>query len=105
LRDVDLQRLLRSVRRLVGPERLNQAIAGNNSVRLEQEHCQQDALLLPSQVKRTPVGEDLERAEDPKLHRSTLALRRKALKRHGSSDSDVDHGVDRFRDLACPRGL
>ena len=67
LRDVDLERLLGRLRRLLLPERIDQAIARNDPVRLQQQNRQQDALLLPPKLDRLPVGKHLQRAQDSEL--------------------------------------
>ena len=67
LRDVPLQRLARSRCRLLLPERVDQSIARDDAVRLQQEQREQRALLLPTQVEREPVRSHLERAEKTEL--------------------------------------
>ncbi len=68
LRDVHLQSLVRRRRRLVVPQRVDQPVAGDDPVRLHQEQSQKRALLLPAEIERSSVRQDLERAQDPKLH-------------------------------------
>src|SRR5437868_6823874 len=59
LRDVDLQRFLRRRGRLLLPKRVDQTVAGHDAVRLQQEECQQRALLLPTKIERQPVRSHL----------------------------------------------
>src|SRR5207253_2833221 len=67
LRDVDLQRFLRRRGRLLLPKRVDQTVAGHDAVRLQQEECQQRALLLPTKIERQPVRSHLERAQEIEL--------------------------------------
>src|SRR5437764_1118288 len=62
-----MQRLARGRRRLLLPERVDQSIARDDTVRLHQEQREQRALLLPTQVERKPVRSHLERAEKTEL--------------------------------------
>src|SRR5205823_3494343 len=81
LRDVHLERLLGRLRRLLLPERIDQALARNDPVRFQQQGRQQDALLQPPKVDRLPVGKDLQRAQDLELqHPSVLAPTHSQLK-------------------------
>lgn len=52
LRDENLEALVCSRRRLLLPDRLDQPVARDDSVRLQQEHRQEDALLLSAQIER-----------------------------------------------------
>ena len=62
LGDVDLNCLVRGLGRIVLPQRLDQTIARDKPVRVEEERGQECALLLRSQVASSPFGEHLERA-------------------------------------------
>ncbi len=68
LRDVHLQRLERGVGRLLVPERLDEAVRGHDVVGVEQERSQERPLLLPAEVERPAVLDNLERSQDPELH-------------------------------------
>jgi hypothetical protein len=68
LRDVDLERLSRLRRRALVPERVDQPIAGDDPVGLEEQHGQQCALLCSAQVDLLSVVHDLERTQDLELH-------------------------------------
>ena len=70
LRDVDLKRLLRRRRALLLPERVEQAVGGNDVVRVQQEHREQRPVLGASQSDDLPPVGHGEWAEDPELHRS-----------------------------------
>ena len=50
------------------PERIDQPVAGHDLVRIEQQHGEQGTLLRAAEVERLPVGDHLQRAEDPELH-------------------------------------
>ena len=70
-RDVHLQGLLRRVRRVVLPERVDQPVTGDDGVRVEEQRGQQRTLLGTAEVERLPVGDDLQRTEDPELQCAT----------------------------------
>src|SRR5258706_10630933 len=72
LRDVHLQRLAGGRRRLVPPQRVDQPLARDGAVRLEQEPREQRALLLPAQLERAPVVDHLERAEETEVHLTSV---------------------------------
>src|SRR5205807_1270488 len=44
-----------------------QTVAGHDAVRLQQEECQQRALLLPTKIEHQPVRSHLERAQETEL--------------------------------------
>ena len=73
LRDVHLQRLERGVGRLLVPERLDEAVRGHDVVGVEQERSQERPLLLPAEVEGPAVLDNLERSQDPELHRRHTA--------------------------------
>ena len=68
LRDVDLEGLLRSPRRLVLPERFDQALGGDDLVGVHQKHRQQRPVLGARELDRSLFLDHLERAENPELH-------------------------------------
>jgi len=73
LGDVQLQRLACSLGRVVLPQQVDEPIARDDAVWLQQQRCEQRPLLAPAQAQRAPVGADLERAQDAELHaRPTL---------------------------------
>jgi hypothetical protein len=67
-RDVPLERVPRGRRRAIAPELVDQALARDHSVRVEQEDCQERALFRAADRDLAAVLDDLERAEDPELH-------------------------------------
>jgi hypothetical protein len=73
LRDVDLKRLDGRFGRLLLPERVDQPVAGDDPVGLDQEQGQERSVLLPAQIERPAVREHLKRAEDAKVHRYLVA--------------------------------
>ena len=78
LRDVDLDRVPGCVRGLLAPERIDQAIAGDDLVRLQQESGQQRPALLAAERDRLTVEVHRERTEELELrttgrHRRFLA--------------------------------
>ena len=68
LGDVHLERLDRRVGRVVLPEGVDQAIARDDPVRMQQEHGEQRPLLGAGDVDRPAVLAQLERSENPVLH-------------------------------------
>ncbi len=74
LRDVDLQRLSRRLRRLLVPEGLDQPLLRDHAVRVHGKHGERGTLLGAAEVERPPVVEHFERAEDAEIHRLCLAV-------------------------------
>ena len=68
--DVDLQRRASGLGRSRVPKLVDQAVAGDNPVGLEQEEREQRTLLDAAEGELPAVVGDLERPEDPKLHAS-----------------------------------
>jgi|SRR6266516_7126415 len=52
----------------LSPEPFDQEIARNDLVGVNEEHCQECALLRPAQLEQAVVGFDLERPKNPELH-------------------------------------
>ena len=69
LRDVVLQRVRRVARRRVAPHRVDQHVRGDDLVRPQEQEREQGALTLAAEHERMPVRDDLERPQDPELHR------------------------------------
>ena len=69
--DVVLQRPGRRGRRVVAPDAVDQALARDDVVRLEQQQGCDRPPFRPTQGQPALAVEDLERTEDPKLHSST----------------------------------
>src|SRR5207245_8125829 len=67
-RDLHTQRLEPGGRLLLSPEVLEQAVAGDDLVRAQQQETEQRALTVTTKRKRLPVTDDLERSQDPVLH-------------------------------------
>ena len=70
VRDVDLHRLLCRLRPLILPERVDQALGGDDLVRVQEEHRQQRAVLGACQGHHSLPVDHVEWTEDPELHRS-----------------------------------
>jgi hypothetical protein len=64
---VDLDGVARRCRRVLGPQLLDQAIAGDDPVGLQQQDRQQRALLRSTEREPVPVRADLERTEDAEV--------------------------------------
>lgn len=65
--------------RLLAPERVHEKLGRDDVIRLEQEHCEDRALLLAAERERAPVvGEYLERPEDPELRHTRVVAARAA---------------------------
>ena len=62
-----LKRGRRGARRLLTPQRVDQAIGGDHASDIEEQECEDRALLLSAQGKRFAVGGGLERTEDSEL--------------------------------------
>ena len=75
LRDVDLERVARRVRRVLTPERVDQVVSGDDPVRLQQERREQRPALLAAELDRRPVDGRRQGAEEAenRLHRGVLA--------------------------------
>ena len=69
-RHVDLDGVARRRRRVLGPQLLDQAIAGDDPVGLQQQDRQQRALLRAAEREPVPVRADLERTEDAEVDAS-----------------------------------
>ena len=67
LRNVDLQRSRSRVGRRAVPERVDQAVARDNAVRLQEEKGEQRALLRAAKAEQPAALDDLQRTEDPEL--------------------------------------
>ena len=101
LRDVDLERVLRRLRRLVAPERVRQAVDRDDVVRVQQQRRQQRARLRPADGHRPAVVIDLQRAQDPELHRRAFVPRFRVARR-----ADASAGLQRsFRAVLEPGGV
>ena len=68
LRDVDLERLLGRLGRLVLPERVGQALGGDGLVRVQEKHREERTVLRARQGHDSFPVDHVERAEDPELH-------------------------------------
>src|SRR5438034_7569243 len=68
LRDVDLERLCRGRRRPLAPEPVDQALARERLVRMQQEERQERPLLRAAHPQRAAFAKHLQRSEQPKLH-------------------------------------
>ena len=68
LRDVDLHHLLSRVRNVLGPESVDDLLAGDGAVRVQEQNREERPLLACSHVQRRMTAAHLQRAEDPKIH-------------------------------------
>jgi hypothetical protein len=67
---VDLDGVARRRRRVLGPQLLDQAIARDDPVGLQQQDRQQRALLRAAEREPVPVRANLERTEDAEVDAS-----------------------------------
>src|SRR5436190_1337086 len=74
LGDVDVDRFFGRGRRRLAPELVDQALARDELVRMQEQDRQDEPLLQPSQRDRLALVDHLERPEDPVLHRWVLPL-------------------------------
>jgi hypothetical protein len=73
LGDVSLKRFVGGLRRLLVPERVDQAVGGDDLVRVHEQACEQRPLLGAAEVERFSFVEHFERAEDSEVHPCSLA--------------------------------
>src|SRR5215218_1244248 len=77
LRDVNLHHLLSRVRHVLAPEGVDDLLAGDGTIRIQQQHREERPLLACHDLQRDGTIERLQRAEEPKIHlTSTLSLSR-----------------------------
>jgi hypothetical protein len=69
LRDVILERVSGSPRRLGSPELVDEAIVGDDLVRTGKQDGEKCPLSRSAEREQTPFLDDLERSQDPELHR------------------------------------
>ena len=74
LGDVDVDRLSGRGRRRLAPELVDQALARDELVRMQEQDRQDEPLLQPAQRDRLALVDHLERPEDPVLHEHVLPL-------------------------------
>src|SRR6266536_4789025 len=67
-RDVAVERRRRGLRRLFAPELLDQPVAGDDLVRVQQQEREERASLLSTELQGSTVIPHLEWAEQPELH-------------------------------------
>jgi hypothetical protein len=67
-RDVTVNRLVRSLRRPVAPERFDQVVGGDDVALTEQKESEEHTVLLARRRQIDPIGFHLEPAEQPELH-------------------------------------
>ena len=81
---VDLHRLRRAGRRGLAPEGVDEALDGDRLVGVEQEDGEERALLRAAERQRPIALADLERPQEPELHRPSKSSSRAltALSRH-----------------------
>jgi len=66
-------------RRFLGPEQVDDPVAGHRPSRLQQQKRQDEPLFGRSEIDRTTLGPRLDGAEDAELHPATSAHRRRRL--------------------------
>jgi hypothetical protein len=59
---------LRGLGRLLSPKRIDQALGGDELVRSQEQRGEQGSRLATTQLDRFAVGNDLELAQETKLH-------------------------------------
>jgi len=67
-RDVALHELVRASRRLIAPQLVDETLARDRLVCVQEQNAEQSALLRSAERHSAPVVVDLERTEYPKLH-------------------------------------
>ena len=92
-RHVDLERVARRRRRVLGPQLLDQAVAGDDPVGLQQQDRQQRALLRAAEREPAPVRADLERTEDAEVD----ATRRPATFSRSRAPDQVESALRALR--------
>ena len=80
-RDVHVERMVGAPGRRVGKQPVQQAVAGDDPVGVQQEQREQRPLLRAANRNRSAVHPHFERPEDRELHRSSLAQRAPCFKR------------------------
>ena len=75
LRQVDVDRLARGRRRRLPPQVVDQALARDELVRVQEQDSRGRVAPSASRARPVPVLDHLERPEDPKLHGAVLPLR------------------------------
>ena len=60
-------------RRLLAPEPVDEPVGGDDLARVEEQEREQRPLIAAAEPNRRPLVENLERAEDPELHRGFVA--------------------------------
>jgi hypothetical protein len=73
-REVDVDRLVRSRRRRFPPQIVDQALARDELVRIQEQNAEDEPLLHCPERDRLSGLDHLERPEDTKLHRAVLPL-------------------------------
>ena len=68
LGDVHLESLMGGLRGPFVPERVDQAVASDDPVRVQEQEGNQRALFRAAELERAPFLEHLERAEDAEFH-------------------------------------
>ena len=68
LRDVDLHHLLSRVRNVLGPESVDDLLAGDGTVRVQEQNREERPLLACSHLQPRMTTAHLQRAEEPKIH-------------------------------------
>src|SRR5436190_23171971 len=74
LGDIDVDRFFGRGRRRLAPEVVDQALARDELVRMQEQDRQDEPLLQPAQRDRLALVDHLERPEDPVLHEHVLPL-------------------------------
>ena len=91
LRDIDLQRVLRRLGRLVAPQLVDQPLGGDGLARAEQQRGEERARLRAGDREQAVAVGDLERAEQAELHPPFVPP--SALLQKTFSASRDSHGV------------
>ena len=67
-RDLGFEAVCRPLAGARSPESLDQEVARDDLVRVDEEHRQERPLLRPAQIEQTVLGFDLEGPKNPELH-------------------------------------
>ena len=79
-RDVDVDQVVGGIRRILGPQLVDQPLRGDELVRSEGEGREQRSLLTSTQRERLAVEVDLERSKDQEFERHAIGSEGRAAR-------------------------
>jgi hypothetical protein len=86
LRYANMQHALGAGRRVLAPQRMDQAFAGNHIARTEQQEGEKLAMSWPAHLEQRSLVEDFQRPEDPIFHLTPPTPPKPRQRRRGSRD-------------------